>query len=271
MRGAALALLLAFTVGATQLAAVQPATLLATGVSQTGAAEARHYHFKLTRGAGIPVCDAYLQRLNQMSFVVPPHCGIPEGTSVPGFVVLHRRFLTREQHVRLLEDVVSLIANQPPLHGAVPQPLPPGFLPASWSYDPPIDIENSGAAERVVIWSWDDRRFPSCDTPVGPLGKPAAAHLLGSILTPDGAGIDRAKSVVVFGRTPTPHGEEYVPLGDPVGVFAYRDRIYLYAFFDPDIGDFEGRRRGDSRLADTLGVFERENDRTKQVCEYYVH
>jgi hypothetical protein len=50
----------------------------------------RRYPFKLTKGRGIPVCEAYLQRLNSTLYSTPPFCGRPENNSVPGFEALTR-------------------------------------------------------------------------------------------------------------------------------------------------------------------------------------
>lgn len=46
--------------------------------------------FLLTKGHQLPVCEAYLQRLNQTEFHGPAYCGRPEDDQVPGFVRLVR-------------------------------------------------------------------------------------------------------------------------------------------------------------------------------------
>src|SRR4051812_8394119 len=42
------------------------------------------YDFQLEKGAGAPVCEAYLKRLRNTDFYRIPHCDRPENTSVPG-------------------------------------------------------------------------------------------------------------------------------------------------------------------------------------------
>ena len=57
-------------------------------------------------------------------------------------------------------------------------------------------------------------------------------------------------------------------------VFPYRDLYYFDTFYDwgsPVVdGDFEDKRKGSSRLPNTLAVFLRKNGKTAPVCEYHV-
>ena len=53
--------------------------------------------FKLTRGNTVPVCEAYLQRLNQTQFKYPANCGRPEDDQVPGFQRLTRVLLSQTE------------------------------------------------------------------------------------------------------------------------------------------------------------------------------
>jgi len=50
----------------------------------------QRYHFQLTKGAGTPVCDAYLERLNTTEYKKPPYCDRPESNAVKGFTKLNR-------------------------------------------------------------------------------------------------------------------------------------------------------------------------------------
>lgn len=246
----------------------------------------RHYHFALTRGQGIPVCEAYLQRLNQTLFEEPPYCGRPESTSVPGFDRLQRYWLDRAEYTHLYPGVGSFLWNRPIEASYVHHPgpdgkdvfgppqedfLPPGWLPFAWSYDPAVDIENTGTPAPVVIWSSDDRSNPRCLQYIGthPLADRAAQA--GVILRADRSAVDQDRTYAVFGRS----GDKYPPfhaIGTEVGILRYRGVTYFDTFFSKyERGDFYGARRDDKRLRDTLGVFVRRNRRTQQVCEYYVN
>src|SRR5258708_4383381 len=57
------------------------------------------YRFTLKRGRGIPVCEAFLQRLNITKYLYPPYCHwqAPLSSSTPGFSLLHREKMTARQ------------------------------------------------------------------------------------------------------------------------------------------------------------------------------
>ena len=63
---------------------------------------------KIVRGKGIPVCEAYLQRLNQTVFHWAPYCGRPENDQIPGFERLKRVRLTPEEGLALSPQIQSL-------------------------------------------------------------------------------------------------------------------------------------------------------------------
>src|ERR1700728_2490693 len=65
------------------------------------------YRFQLAEGRGIPVCDAYLQRLNETEYWGPPYCGRPEDSRVPGFSRLHRVYLTGAETAQLYPHLQS--------------------------------------------------------------------------------------------------------------------------------------------------------------------
>ena len=74
--------------------------------------EPRYYTFDLTKGNGIPVCEAYLQRLNNTDFQNMPYCGRPEDDSVPGFTRLNRVPLYAERIYRLLPKILGFQSSQ---------------------------------------------------------------------------------------------------------------------------------------------------------------
>jgi len=264
---------------------LKPANDSSVPSNREASGNGKRYQFELTSGSGVPVCEAYLQRLNQTQFSSPPYCGRPESSLVPGFVVLKRHRLDRAEFVAIFADAVNLIGNHPPQFGYVPRRnsngsetlvppplgLPDGFVPSAWSYDPPINIENDGRPKNVVIWTDENHQIPTCGVPDGGSGLAERTGRWGIILSPDGRQVDRVESEVVFGRArlPPPGVPGYWPIGDEVSIFSYQGLTYFDTFLDPQLGDFEGHRVRDSSLSDILGVFLRRQGRTQQVCKYH--
>ncbi|MES2407131.1 MAG: hypothetical protein V4528_07400 [Pseudomonadota bacterium] len=136
----------------------------------------RIYHFKLTKGKGVPVCDAYLKRLNTTKYVKPPYCDRPENDAIKGFTRLHRVPLsTADVHdlFPIIGNFMSL-ANQKILDWN-DMNLQQRFVQAGqdrltktgtkllqmgidegwakiWRYEPPIDIDNDGVPDNIEVW-----------------------------------------------------------------------------------------------------------------------
>lgn len=261
--------------------------------------------FSLEKGRGVPVCEAYLQRLNQTEFTNPAYCDRPESDQVPGFAVLNRVIVPADENNRLM-DLAALViqpvyvatADRKLLdvmnrNGGVFVGTPPvqakpfaAFL-SSWRYDPPIDPANDGRPLNILMWNTADPRV-ECGS--GFQGHPPSPQMgilqVPLALTADGATIDQAETIAVFGH---PDGgytinvelrgagfpdfvKSFRAIGHSYGVFKYRDLYYFDTFFDnPEgSGDFDDRRIGDPRLPNVLGVFLRKQQRTSQVCEYQV-
>jgi hypothetical protein len=259
-----------------------------------------HYPFKLTKGKNTPVCEAYLQRMNQTNFTEPPYCGRPEADIVPGFAFLQRHWMDRADYIHLYVSVNSFLENRsvetlyvhrkgsdgkdifgPPSD----EFLPASYLPSVWLYDSPIDIENNGVRARVAIWNEDDRSHPSCLEYVGNTPTPSRSAQWGVILQPDNIGIDAERTKVVFGhpdggilyrtgpqaKGPLRLDPVFRAIGSEVGIFVYRGVTYYDTFFrGDDLGDFYDRRKNDKGLRNVLGVFVRKKNKTQQICEYDV-
>jgi hypothetical protein len=242
------------------------------------------FPFILTRGKGVPVCEAYLQRMNQTDFVNPPYCGRPESGRVPGFRILHRRWMDSAMFNRVYISVSSLLERrpvedyfvhskdsegrdifEPPKNGTVPSK----FQPLTWTYDPEIDIDNDGVPDNVAIWGDEDRTAFACVEYVGRNPVASRSAQWGIVLNKDSSAIDVQKTKAIFGYP----GTKTVlnTYGSEVGVFVYRDITYFDTFFtNQESGDFNHARKGQKTLRNTLGVFERRDGRTAQVCEYRV-
>jgi hypothetical protein len=256
-----------------------------------------HYRFTLTKGHGRPVCEAYLQRLNQSEFFRPPYCGRPESTIVPGFELLHRKYLTAPEILSLINRVFGFMGSQRQdlpnvvtIFNAAGKPIKApawrlqditGAMDLQvWKYLPEVDIENDGIPEDLIVWhglgasDWD-----------GVCGALYANNPEGQyvgqgafVLAPNGRRIDAARTKAVFGL---PNGgylgmingkpaydQGFAPIGYSIGIFQYRSAVYFDTFFNPDFGDFHGHRRNDKMLRHVLGVFEHKDRRTRQICEY---
>lgn len=236
------------------------------------------YHFELTRGTGKPVCEAYLQRLNQTEFYSPPYCERPESTLVPGFALLHRRYLTVARFKSLFRDARAVLTYDPLAAAPTYDPTYPGFVPGAWTYDPPVDIENSGRADNLILWTTQDRYNFQCGTPNNPDGSNTRGSLAGLVVSAGGGVIDRNATYAVFGMSDLAWFSQrdvrhfYPEFSQELGVFRYRNINYFDAFLtgSREFVGSPGHRPFDPRLQSTLAVFLYAQSRRREICEYYV-
>lgn len=163
------------------------------------------------------------------------------------------------------------------------------FDTATWRYATPLDINNDGKRELILIWYPDGSRSfgKTCGLDQGPAPAPDRPGEIAFVLTPDGKSIDQAKTISTFGHpdggvrfqpepgnpaSPSIFLKSYRTIGDSYGIFQFQGRFYFDTFFDADatLGDFQDRRKKDPELKNTLAVFERKSGKTLQVCEYQV-
>ena len=264
------------------------------------------YHFQLTKGSGIPVCDAYLQRLNTTEFEKPPYCGRPENAAVAGFARLNRASLSpRDIHdlYPIIWSFVSL-ANRKNIDWssidyqqrltqtypfkAVDQNLlqmdMDGGWAKVWRYDPPIDIDNDGLSDNVEIWHGS--ALPTgvggrqCGDDISDInGTTQLLHQpqIAFVTTANNSLLDVMKTEKIFGH---PKGgyrihvdgkwietDGFRPIGNYIGIFKYQALYYFDTFFD-SWGDIHNKRLNDKNIGNTLAVFLHKNGKTRQVCEY---
>ena len=254
----------------------------------------------VTRGQGVPVCEAYLQRLNQTQFKYPAYCGRPEDDQVPGFQRLTRVRVSKEEITKLYNLVVTITnprteidsryfdemnANGGVFTGTPPQiTMPQARAYETWRYDPLIDIDNDGSPDNVVIWNLDSVDYHECgDFRPGP----TRGQQVSLIMSADGSTVDQARTIRTFGHPdggcdaiagmaglsgPIRFLKSWRLLGNSYSVFRYRDLYYFDTFYDlfAHLGDFQNKRKGSSRLQDTLAVFLHRSGKTAPVCEYFV-
>lgn len=264
----------------------------------------RQYRFELTKGAGTPVCDAYLTRLNTAIYTSPPYCDRPEATTVPGFMSLNRVPLSAEEVHTLYPRVTKFMLGRnqgSKVQDAVReaklkrQGVGPSIDPAAvmekwlqrsemkvWRYNPPVDIDNNGSPDNVLVWQGRGAgTFPGvCGIPV------LTTHFeldgrqpqVAFILAASSDRLDVPNTIAIFGHPSRgyrlPDGTfsaQFRPIGPDISIFRYRDSYYFDTFlFDRPLESW-GRidtKAFDPKQANTLGVFLRRQGVTKLICEY---
>ena len=254
----------------------------ATAADQTRESEGP---FTVTKGAGTAVCDAYLGRLNLERFSKPPYCGRPENSKVEGFQALNRIPLSVTEALALGDRISNFTS-----HGHQ-EPARTGqfFITRSllvrelgrdinaWRYLPKVDIDNDGKPDSVVVWQGygASKSLYLCgrESNNQPRRQAQIAYIVDAGLTR----IDESRTRKIFGH---PLGgypifkngkrvgtsREFRPIGRSIGIFEYRHIYYFDTFFD-SYGDFQGKRKKDPEIANTLGVFLRRDGITKEICE----
>lgn len=280
------------------------------------------YHFKLTKGKGTLVCDAYLKRLNATEFDEPPFCGIPENDSVEGFTLLKRMPLALDDihdlnpivahflrsannksldwtdmnlqqkivvdaiksRVRVGNTIMEKDENTQKSSGkSLLQIQFDGGIAKIWRYDPPIDIDNDGVPDNVEVWHGaalangvEGRQCGGEDfSGNGLMRQPQVVF----VVTGNDDRLDVAKTEKIFGHPVGGYplydkrikrwemSEDFRPVGENISIFKFQDSYYFETLFS-SWGDFEGKRRKDKNIGNTLAVFQHKDNKTKQVCEY---
>jgi hypothetical protein len=285
--------------------AVSAAEVIAALVILAGASSARgaqatelppiaasaKYHFRLTRGKELPVCTAYERLLNAATYIPSPFCNRPTSGDVPGFEPLAPVLLSVQRMIELFPYIQ--LFNGTRLAGkAVQSLLPPdrieklrGRTIFAWGYEPPVDIDNDGRPDNIIIWkgspvSGGDSTWECGGQPRGDRPPPEGFRMeqYAYALTEDGAAVNVGKTIAIFGhpkrddRYKDPgkmiQSPDFVPIGPHIGIFRYQHRYYFDTFYASGYGDLEGNRKGRQKLDNTLAVFLRQKEVTKSVCEY---
>lgn len=256
-----------------------PTSAILSGVRDKGA-------YRLSKGRGRPVCEAYLQRLNQTDFDSPAYCGRPESDVVPVFAILKRIPLTVAELDHLLPEISAFtfpgsFPRDGIHHGDATRPWPdgsgaPGYSvadPSIFRYEPLVDIENDGAPDYIVVWmgTGASRAGGYCGAQDGDAFR---VDTLAYALFADTKTVDGRKTRSVFGHSAATYGPrdggddlDYRPVGRSIGIFKYRELFYFDTFIDRP-GDFDNRRKHSPRTSETLGVFLHDRGATRKMCEY---
>lgn len=222
----------------------------------------------LKKGRGVPVCEAYLQRLNQTLFYLPPYCGIPENDQVPGFARLSTKPFSSPSLNRVYGEVKNGIWAALQRDGPIANDTTELAHKALRIFDPKVDIDNDGHPDNLLMYIGEDEELSECgrssvNFPYGPLEVPKPY-----LLKPDSSHVDNNATIALFGVEPTtmPYGDKTIPYYTPVGfsisVFEFRNTYYFTAFvgrMDPQPG-FEAHERR------WIVVYHRSKDRLDEVC-----
>lgn len=235
--------------------------------------------FTLTRGKGIPVCEAYLQRINAQPYDRSPYCGFPEETRVPGFGHLTREWMDWPEIQQVNDDLNRFVGQGDisPVHHKTPVVFK--IPPAVYRFAGGVDIENNGQPDNVLMWSYEGRNAYACGQYFGTVPEMDKHGWMGVILTADGKSIDVERTGRVFGSRRggydvtaghPPRREfqrSYTPIGLGYTLFEYRG-VYYYSTFQSMWYDFDDApTRGDND-GDILGVFRSKSGVTTKVCEF---
>jgi hypothetical protein len=258
---------------------------------------------KLTKGQGVPVCEAYLQRLNQTVFHEPPSCGRPENDQIPGFARLHRVSLPAsdvnasypkaynlshktsygEQVIGPVEGRPDVIAMQ--MEAGILESVPIPAVPdnariSAWRFDPWVDIDNDGQPDDVVIWRnwpprWDDEfELLACGFAARTAYQIESVDQVPFVFSGHSL-IDIRKSVAVFGDpTPLPKDQRLDP-SLPTWEQSYQwlrprgPSVEVFEYHGKYYFDTSKDEPHKSVLEqNTLAVYLREHDTTREVCTY---
>ena len=238
------------------------------------------YHFQLTKGKGVQVCDAYLERLNTTVYIKPPYCDRPEIDTVKGFVRLNRVPLSPADVRDLYPIVWTFMSSanqdidwtdmnlqqrltqtgQAKLTEAGVKSLQmdlDGGWAKMWRYDPPIDIDNDGKPDNVEVWHGyavggvGGKQCGADITDKFPGDPPLRQPQIAFVVKGRNDRLD-VSTVKIFGH---PKGgypiymdghwrmaDSFRPAGKSIGIFKYQDIYYFDTFFD-GWGDFENKRQ----------------------------
>jgi hypothetical protein len=250
--------------------------------------------FTMRKGHAVEVCEAYLRRLNEYVYTDPPYCDRPESAAVDGFDLLRRNPLTAEEIAGFLARVRDfsqyndqdrraklndiyrargLPVSGPPMEiDGIRSDLAAGEMRV-WRYEPDIDIDNDGTTDPVVVWhgfgaSPGSRR---CGSYYGSTNSRSRQQQLIFLVDFASSRVYEDRTREIFQHPKFKKRDEFDPytaIGNQLSILRFHGKYYFDAFFDPHQGDFDGNRKGIAAVRDTLGLFERSDGKTRQVCEF---
>ena len=172
--------------------------------------------FALTEGRGVPVCGAYLMRLNRVGSGKLPYCDRPEDSEVAGFALLHRVPLTIDEAFALGDRIHNLMqqGNQDSFTNNtsyVTKELLRRSLGRSifaWRYDPLVDIDNDGTPDRIIVWQGYGASHGNYVCGFVKNREPWRQNQIAFVIERNGARIDEKRTREIFGHPNQQKGSE---------------------------------------------------------------
>ncbi len=243
----------------------------------------QQYYFQLTKGAGTPVCDAYLERLNTTKYEKPPYCDRPENDAVQGFAKLSRAPLSSKDVHDLSPIIFTFMgmANRKEMNwtdiktqerlmqarhinlsksgiDGLQRDMDAGWAKI-WGYDPSVDVDNDDLPDNVEIWHGTPVRGVGGTVCGGqmlrfPNDLPLRQPQIAFVVTESGNRLDVSKTEKIFAhpnggyRVYSGHEKKWIVSSDfrPVGrsIGIFKYRdLYYFDTFFNTWGDFEDKRR----------------------------
>jgi hypothetical protein len=256
--------------------------------------------FALKEGEGVTVCEAYLRRLNRSQFSAPPYCDRPENTDVRNFTRLNRVLLNTDEILKLDRQIFGFLmhndvaywekyaAERRRLGLAVTsdaqlrreielQVKQNREVQRHFRFDPPVDADNDGKPDSVVIWR--DTGFVCGEVYRG--NSPARSSTYALVLDSNG-NVDASRTQKIFGHPSggyvvsykdregnaiTRETDRFRPIGTSIGVVVYASKTYFDTFYSV-WGDIKNERRTDPEITNTLALLKHEDGKTAAVCEF---
>jgi hypothetical protein len=253
-----------------------------------------HYDFKLEKGAGVPVCDAYLARLRATEFPTLPHCGRPENTAIAGFKALNWVPLTKTETLKLFDPIEGLLffgdpgfvkmraargqsftgtgsqsaADRQDAALRVQSEIQPSPAPYYFRFDPHIDINNDGIAEDVIMWKQSGLRCGNSYPPAAFLTVAATYFVV--LNERKDLDVERTRELLEWPNPPSVpkamKSDRIRFMAHTFGVFNYKDEYYFDAFY-PSEGNLSSQYEKAKGVTDLLRVFQRKGTSARALCE----
>jgi len=249
------------------------------------------YEFRLEKGAGTPVCDAYLKRLRNTDFHRLPQCERPENTSVPGFKALDRVPLTQAEVLKLYEPVAGwllmddldyynkLRANKAKLGEAYVFPNDAAAAakaqaarvqrgaPLYFRVNP-VDIDNDGTLDNVVVWKKEDF---ACGNQRSSEIFPAVVDTYLVALSDHGElDVDQTRELLEWHEQSLTDAQRtrgpIYKIADTFGIFSFDGQYYTDAFYLSD-DNLDEQSRAGKPVSAVLGVFHRKKGIGAVACQ----
>lgn len=134
---------------------------------------------------------------------------------------------------------------------------------AVWRFDPPIDIDNDGTPDNVILWRG---KIPPVWEQCGQ-SESYGLNMEGPtvlFVTANDSGIDSGKTAQTFQDLVS---MQYAPLRHSIGVFRYREQYYFDAFINKKVS-VTGNLSTPTKDLQYLHVFHLKGEKVEQVCQF---